>query len=183
MKQFYGSAAFFYLLLIGFAAYSVYYLWKVFLFVKGNLDARKRYKEKYGTEGMRNVNQFWGWGALYTAMILYCIYAGATIQSTDEQAAWFRMAFLFVGLILFGQMFVMIVKRSAVIGKDAFVFEDAVIPWRNVLSMDPKQKGLQRIVEMQTAQGKYILSREMGLVFHDAYEAWRKAKKEKKGKK
>ena len=93
------------------------------------------------------------------------------------------MAFLFVGLILFGQMLVAIVKRSAVIGPDAIVIEDAVIPWKSVLSMDPKKKGLQRIVELQTTQKKFILSREMGLVVHEEHEKWRKARKEKKGKK
>ncbi|MBQ9328491.1 MAG: hypothetical protein IJ225_08160 [Solobacterium sp.] len=183
MSQIFNSQAFYYVLVIGFAGYTVYYLWDVFKFLKGNLDARKRYKEKYGMEGSRNVNQFWGWTIAYLAMVIYCIFSAVTLSPEAEQAEWFRMAFLFVGLILFGQMIVAGVKRSAVIGPDAFVIEDAVIGWKSVLNMDPKKKGLQRIVDLQTTQGKYVLSREMGLVFHKEYEEWRKAKKEKKGKK
>ena len=187
MSNVYSSKAFYYVLLIGFAAYTVYYLWKVFQFLKGNYDARKKYKEQYGTENTRSVNQFWWWTAGYSIMIIYCIYSVITIDPSIEQAEWFRMAFLFVALILFGQMLVAGVKRSALVGPDAIVVEDAVIPWKSVLNMDPKKRGLQRIVELQTTQGKYTLSREMGMVLHTEHEAWRKRRKEekeqKKGKK
>ncbi|MBO7703406.1 MAG: hypothetical protein J6S26_03085 [Solobacterium sp.] len=183
MSDVMNSQAFFYVLVIGFAGYTVYYLWNVFKFLKGSYDARKRYSEKYGAESGRKVNQFWGWVIAFSVCVIYCLYNAATVPAGAEQAEWFRMAFLFVGLILFGQMLVAIVKRSAVIGPDAIVIEDAVIPWKSVLSMDPKKKGLQRIVELQTTQKKFILSREMGLVVHEEHEKWRKARKEKKGKK
>ncbi len=182
MSSVYNSKAFYYILVIGFAIYTVYYLWKVFQFLKGNLEARKKYKEQYGMEETQTVNQFWIWTALFSVFIIYCIYSALTIRPDMEQAEWFRMAFLFVGLILFGQMLVTIVKRSALIGPDAFVVEDKVIAWKSVLNMDPKKKGFQRIVELQTTQGKFVLSREMGLVMHEAYENWRKARKEKKRK-
>jgi len=183
MSSVYNSQAFFYVLVIGFTGYSVYYLWKVFQFLKASYEARQKYKEQYGMENTKVVNQFWGWAAAYTVMIIYCIVQAITIKPDAEQAEWFRMAFLFVGLILLGQMLVAIVKRSALIGPEALVVEDAVINWKSVLNLDPKKKGLQRVVEMQTTQGKYILSREMGIVVHEAHEEWRKARKEKKRKK
>ena len=183
MSDILNSQAFFYVLLVGFAGYTVYYLWNVAKFVKGNLDARKRYYEKYGKEGSRQVNQFWVWLIGYTAIIIYAFVSAATILPEAEQAEWFRMAFVFVGMILLGQLFVMVVKRSAVLGPEAFVVEDKVIPWKSVLSLDPKKKGLQRIVELVTTQGKVVLSREMGLVIHDSFEEWRRIRKEKKGNK
>ncbi len=182
MSNVYNSQAFYYVLLIGFAAYTVYYLWKVFQFLRGNYLARKKYFAQYGTENARRVNQFWWWTAGYTVLILYSLYSVFTIDGTIEQAEWFRMAFLFVAMILLGQMLVAAVKRSAIIGPEALVVEDAVVPWKSVLRLDPKKRGFQRIVEMQTTQGKYTLSREMGMVVHEAHEAWRKARKEKKEK-
>ena len=100
-----------------------------------------------------------------------------------EQLQWFRMAYLIVGLILFGQMVVAIVKRSALVGPEAIVIESAVIPWKSIISMDPKKRGVQRVVDIVTTQGTYVVSREMGLLLHDEYEAWKKARKEKKEKK
>lgn len=183
MSQFFNSPAFFYALMLGFAAYTAYYLWNVFRFLKGNYDARRQYYAKYGKEGARKVNQFWAWVAVFSIMVAYCIYSAITVPGGAEQAEWFRMAFLFVGLILFGQMLVAAVKRSALIGPEAFVVDDAVLTWKSVLSMDPKQKGIQRIVELLTTKGKFTLSREMGIVIHEEYEKWRAAKKDKKEKK
>ncbi len=183
MSEFFNSPAFFYLLVIGFAAYTVYYLYNVFVFLRGHLQARRLYKEKYGMENARTVNQFWVWAALYVFMIGYCIYNIVTIRPEMEQAAWFRMAFFFIGMILLGQLAVVIVKRSAIIGPEAFVVENAVVPFKSVVSMDPKRRGIQRMVTLTTTQGKYDLSTEMGKVIHEAHEAWRRERKEKKGKK
>ncbi|MBR2761882.1 MAG: hypothetical protein IKD66_12035 [Solobacterium sp.] len=183
MTEFFNSPAFFYVLLIGFAGYTVYYLYNVFVFLRGHFRARKQYQERYGMEGARVVRQYYAWGALYVVMIGYCIYSIVTLDPTMEQFQWFRMAFFFVGMILVGQLGIILVKRSAIIGPEAFVIEDAVIPFRSVVSMDPKKRGIQRIVELITTQGKYTLSREMGLELHDAHEAWKKERKEKKEKK
>ncbi len=182
MTDFFNSPAFFYVVLIGFAGYTVYYLYNVFVFLRGHYDAVKLYKEKYGMETARKVNQFWGWGILYVVMISYCIYSIITMDMSIEQAQWFRMAFFFVCMILIGQLGIILVKRSAIIGPEAFVIENAVIPFRSVVSMDPKKKGFQRIVELVTTQGKYTLSREMGIELHNAHEAWKKERKEKKNK-
>jgi hypothetical protein len=182
MSSFFNSPAFFYVLLIGFAGYTVYYLYNVFLFMRKHFRARKQFKEKYGMENARQVNQFWAWGALYLVMISYCIYSIVTMDMSLEQAQWFRMAFFFICVILIGQLGIILVKRSALIGPEAFVVEDAVIPFRSVVSMDPKKKGFQRIVELITTQGKYTLSKEMGIELHNAHEAWKKERKEKKNK-
>ena len=183
MSNFFNSPAFFYLLLAGFAAYTVYYLYNVFKYVHGHLKARKLYKEKYGTENTRNINQFWVWTALYVFFIIYAVYSAVTIDPQMEQAAWFRMAFSFVALILFGQLGLIIVKRNALIGPEAFVVEDAVIPFKSVVSMDPKKRGFQRIVTLTTTMGKYDLAPEIGKAIHAAHEEWKKNRKEKKGKK
>ncbi|MBQ1440183.1 MAG: hypothetical protein IIZ10_10875 [Solobacterium sp.] len=183
MSSVYNSQAFYYVLVIGFAAYTAYYLWKVFQFLAANYKARKKYLAQYGTENTKTVNQFWWWTAGYSLLIIYSIYSVVTIDSSIEQAEWFRMAFLFIALILLGQMLVAAVKRSALVGPEAFVVEDAVVPWKSVLNMDPKKRGLQRIVELQTTQGKYTLSREMGLVLHKEHEEWKKRRKEAKEKK
>lgn len=183
MSSVYNSQAFYYVLVIGFAAYTIYYLWKVIQFVWLSRKARQKYYEQYGKEGAREVNQFWGWTIGYSALIIYSLYSAFTIDTSIEQAEWFRMAFLFVAMILLGQMLVAIVKRSAIIGPNAIVVEDAVIPWKSVLNLEPKKRGLQRIVELQTTQGKYTLSRKMGMTVHEAYEEWRRAKKEKKAEK
>ena len=46
--------------------------------------------------------------------------------------------------------------------------------------MDPKKRGVQRVVDIVTTQGTYTVSREMGLLLHDEYEKYRQSKKEKK---
>ena len=80
----------------------------------------------------------------------------------------------------FSSIILAIVKRSALVGPEAIVLESAVIPWTSVVSMDPKKRGVQRVVDIVTTQGTYTVSREMGLLLHDEYEKYRQSKKEKK---
>ncbi len=175
-----NSEVLFVILCVGFGVYAAYYLWSAFKFARGYILARKKYYEKYGKDSARHVNQFWGWAILFGVFCIFCIYSSINADPSLEQLKWFRMAYFFVALILFGQMVVAIVKRSALVGPEAIVLESAVIPWKSVVSMDPKKRGVQRVVDIVTTQGTYTVSREMGLLLHDEYEKYRQSKKEKK---
>lgn len=183
MFELMNSQGFFIVLCVGFGAYAIYYLYSAAKFAIGYIKARKKYYEKYGKDSARQVNQFWGWAILFAAFCIFCFYSAFHVDPNMEQLQWFRMAYLIVGLILFGQMVVAIVKRSALVGPEAIVIESAVIPWKSIISMDPKKRGVQRVVDIVTTQGTYVVSREMGLLLHDEYEAWKKTRKEKKEKK
>ena len=183
MYELIKSQGLFIVLCAGFGIYAVYYLWNAFKFARGYVIARHKYYEKYGKDSAQHINQFWGWVILFGGFCIFCIYSVITVDPTIEQLQWFRMAYAIVALILFGQMVIAIVKRSALVGPEAIVLESNVIPWKSVLALEPKKRGVQRVVDVVTTQGTFTVSREMGLLLHDEYEKYRKAKKEKKEKK
>jgi len=149
-----------------------------------NIKARKEYTSKHSKDEYRSLNKYWVWMLPYLAFIIYSIIMMATMDPNMEQAMWFRLAYPVLSLILFGQMLVTIIKRRILLGNDGFVYEENYVSWRSVLNMEAKKKGIQRIVEVLGANNrKYIMPADIGKEVHESYEAWRRAKKEKKGKK
>lgn len=181
MTEFFNSDIFFYIMVALFAGYSVYLFIQAFKLVKGSVTVRKKYKEKHNPADYKELNKFWVWVILYGAFVAYCLYSAITLDPTREDARWYWMAFLFVGLILCAQLIGAVVKRRCIIGYDGFVYEDVYIPWRNVLNMEAKKKGVQRIVEVLGPNNKKLtFPADIGKELHDAYENYRKERKEQK---
>jgi len=181
MTDFFNSDIFYYVMIALFAGYSVYLFVQAFKLLRGNYIAKKKYKEQHNSTDYTEYKKFWVWVLLYGAFIAYCLYSAFTLNPEIKDARWYWMAFLFVGLILLAQMVGAIVKRSCIIGQDGFVYEDAYIPWRNVLNMEAKRKGIQRIVEVLGPNNKkLIFPADLGREIHNAYENYRKDRKEKK---
>ncbi len=183
MSSFLNSEYFFWIILIAMGAYIAYYLYSTIKFVVKNQKARAEYLKRSKEGTVKSYNQYWNWVALYGVFICYCMFSVLTVTDAQEQAGWFRMAFFFVGMILLGQLLIAIVKRRILIGPDGFVYEDGFNRWQSVLRMEAKKKTFMRIVEVLTTNNKnYTLPPKLGKILHDEYEAYRAAKKNKKGK-
>ncbi len=182
MSKFYDSQLFFWVVVIAILAYVVYYLFETIKFLLKNIKERKAYLEK--NKDAKSINHYWSWLVAYGVLVLYSISQVILIDETMEQSEWFRIAFFFVGMMLFGQILISIVKRRILIGKDGFVYEDSFVRWQSVLKMEPKKKGIMKVVDLLTTNNKhYTLPPSLGKILHDDYEAYRAEKKNaKKGK-
>lgn len=180
MESMYNSPLFYYVMLIGFIAYGVYYIYNTAKYFKKNMDVRKQFRSVHKADEVREVNQYSWWAAAFLFFIAYCIFAACTINSDDVQAPWFRLAFIFVGLIIAGQLLIAIVKRRVLIADDGIAYEDCILRWQSILSLEPQKKLLVRAVDMLVGNGKhYTIPRGIGMVIHDEQLAWKKRKKNK----
>lgn len=178
MQAFFDSDGFFYVMVVAFAAYAAYFLHSIVKYYYANIEARKQFIAENKGEKVTHYDHYQVWAAVYLAFVLYCIYSFFTLDPRIYQYAWFRMAFLFVGLILLGQVMICIVKRRALVSSRGFVYEDKQVLWRSVINMEPKKKGLQRKIDVLTSSaGTLEVPVNLGRELHYEHEQYRKEKK------
>ncbi len=178
MEKIYNSEAFYYVALIGFIAYAAYYLYGIIKYFLKAQQKWNEYSHQYADSNLQKINQYHWWLALLLAFVAYCFFAFFTIKPGADQAEWYRLAFLFVGFILIGQAILAVVKRRVLLSDEGFVYEDFIGRWQSVISMQPQRKGLIRSVDLMVTNGKhYTVPRGIGLVLHDAHQAWKDRRK------
>lgn len=183
LASIYDSIWFYYVCVVGFVAYAAYYLYQSLKLLVENEKARKAFKEKHKPEEYEEVQNYIVWVVLEAIGVLYCVYTAITLDSSIEQAPWFRLAFGVVAIILFGQIILNITKRRILIADDGFQYEGDIVRYQSVLSMNPKRRLVLTLVDVLcTNNKKYSMPEKCGKALHDKHKEV-KAMKKNKGKK
>ena len=115
-------------------------------------------------------------------IVFLCI-TGTVMKVDMSQIFYYRVAYLALALIFFGQGVEMSVRKKLWFAEDGFFYMEKFYRFRMITSYE-RQKGTVPTVKIQIGQYGIVLPNNMAVVVKEHAEAWKTAKKasKKKGK-
>ncbi|MGB4984573.1 MAG: hypothetical protein WBO70_02225 [Erysipelotrichaceae bacterium] len=161
---------------IGLVLYGGYTLYKYLINFKNHLNACKKFKET--NKNFQVLNYATLFVVVFILLAIYAIYACVTVKS-GEQEFIFRCAFIFMAIIMVGMSVEMYIKKRCLLGEDSFVYDEEIIRFRSIMSMNPLKKWPHNIDITTGKQAHVVIPNKIGVKVHDAMEEYRKNKKGK----
>lgn len=162
--------------LVGYVSYTTYKSVRLFMEYKKNLP---NFLSTHKDAKLVTDNPIWWYGTGLMAILAFVMVFVTSIWQT-EQVYYFRLAYLCISIIFVGLALETFVRKRVYLFEDGIYYVGQVYRYRMMANFEVRKGIVQNIRILMNNKEKLEVSKKMGVVINDAFDVWKKSKKEKK---